>query len=67
MAERAEEEITDISAWMERVTSDVKTVTREITTDDDRIDGGDCRLAHLLEAKRSIRERWKKRILYRRL
>lgn len=38
-----------MSAWMERVTRDIKAVTRLITTEDDRINRVVSRLAHLLE------------------
>ncbi|XP_077553450.1 uncharacterized protein LOC144168315 [Haemaphysalis longicornis] len=58
------EHIQDIAAWMKNVTKDVKMATREIEMDV-QVDSMDSRLVHLIQAKRSLQERWKKQRLNR--
>ncbi|XP_075526245.1 uncharacterized protein LOC142557943 [Dermacentor variabilis] len=52
--------------WVTQVREDVKEATKEITTDLE-VDSVDSRLAHLIEAKRSMQARWKGQRLNRRL
>ncbi|XP_075543106.1 uncharacterized protein LOC142576707 [Dermacentor variabilis] len=52
--------------WVNQVKEDVKEATKEITTDLE-VDSVDSRLAHLIEAKRSMLARWKGQRLNRRL
>ncbi|XP_077564576.1 uncharacterized protein LOC144180043 [Haemaphysalis longicornis] len=58
------EHIQDIAAWMKNVTRDVRLATREIEMDV-QVDSMDSRLVHLIQAKRSLQERWKKQRLNR--
>lgn len=51
-------EITDIDQWTDNVNRTMEGATKEIETDES-IDRVDSRLAHLLEAKQSIKARWK--------
>lgn len=59
-------DIDDIEKWAEAVVQTTSAATQEIETDDS-IDQMDSRLAHLLEAKRSIKARWKTQRTNRRL
>ncbi|KAH6923897.1 hypothetical protein HPB50_008814 [Hyalomma asiaticum] len=52
--------------WREKLLSDVAAATKEIETDAN-IEVMDSRLAHLMEAKRSIKQRWEKNKLNRAL
>lgn len=51
-------EIDDIECWAKAVVQTTSDVAKEIETDDN-ITQMDSRLAHLLEAKKSIKARWK--------
>lgn len=59
-------EISDIEQWSRNVVQLVEDTTQEVETDE-TIDQVDSRLAHLLEAKQSIQNRWKKQRTNRRL
>ncbi|KAH6937970.1 hypothetical protein HPB50_005787 [Hyalomma asiaticum] len=56
----------DYEDWIETLFSDVSASTKEIETDDD-FPTMDSHLAHLLEAKKALRERWLKNKLNRSL
>lgn len=62
----SDDPITDIEEWTQSLNADVTRATKTITTDvqTDRIDS---RLAHLIEAKTSILNRWKGQRLNRKL
>lgn len=64
--EDGDDEIEDINSWTAEITKNVRDATKEIKTDAE-IDKVDSRLAHLIEAKQSILNRWKKQRLNRRL
>ncbi|XP_050042835.2 uncharacterized protein [Dermacentor andersoni] len=53
-------DITNIEQWAANVVETMEGATKELETDE-RIDKMDSRLAHLIEAKQSIKARWQKR------
>ncbi|XP_077559615.1 uncharacterized protein LOC144174415 [Haemaphysalis longicornis] len=59
-------DIEDIEKWTDAVTKTAEEATTEIQTDDN-IDRMDSRLAHLLEAKKTLKKRWLKQRTNRRL
>lgn len=61
-----ETEIDDIETWTNKIIQDVQNSTKNIETDLET-NTMDSRLAHLIEAKQSILNRWKKLRLNRRL
>ncbi|KAG0425350.1 hypothetical protein HPB47_027482 [Ixodes persulcatus] len=60
-------EITDIEAWTKKLQRAATAATREIETTEDTDGKMDSRLAHLIEAKQSITNRWRQQRLNRRL
>lgn len=60
------DDIEDIQEWTTAVMKTVDDATQEIETDED-IDKMDSRLAHILEAKSSLKARWLKQHTNRRL
>lgn len=60
------EEIDDIDEWTDKIARNVREATKEIETDVET-EAMDSRLAHLIEAKKAIQDRWKKQRLNRRL
>ncbi|KAG0442850.1 hypothetical protein HPB47_015553 [Ixodes persulcatus] len=60
-------EITDIEAWTKKLQRAATVATREIETTEDTDGKMDSRLAHLIEAKQSITNRWRQQRLNRRL
>lgn len=60
------EEIDDIDEWTDKIARNVREATKEIETDVET-EAMDSRLAHLIEAKKAIQDRWKKPRLNRRL
>ncbi|XP_077546008.1 uncharacterized protein LOC144158762 [Haemaphysalis longicornis] len=63
---RAETDKDDGEAWTNRILEGMVGATKEIETEEE-LETFDSRLAHLLEAKRSIQERWRKQRTNRRL
>ncbi|XP_077547772.1 uncharacterized protein LOC144160025 [Haemaphysalis longicornis] len=60
------EEIDDIDEWTDKIARNVREARKEIETDVE-MEAMDSRLAHLIEAKKAIQDRWKKQRLNRRL
>ncbi|KAG0433216.1 hypothetical protein HPB47_020125 [Ixodes persulcatus] len=60
-------EITDIEAWTKKLQRAATAATREIETTEDTDGKMDSSLAHLIEAKQSITNRWRQQRLNRRL
>ncbi|KAG0436903.1 hypothetical protein HPB47_017705 [Ixodes persulcatus] len=61
-----QQDISDIEQWAANVVETTAGATKELETDE-RIDKMDSRLAHLIEAKQSIKARWQKQRTNRRL
>ncbi|XP_037515435.1 uncharacterized protein LOC119391858 [Rhipicephalus sanguineus] len=61
-----DEEKPDLERWTDQIARDVKAATKEVSTDLP-VEKMDSRLAHLIEAKRSLLSRWKGQRLNRRL
>lgn len=61
-----EEDIENGEDWSAHIAGKIKEATKIIETDE-QVDKIDSRLAHLIEAKQSILNRWKKQRLNRRL
>ncbi|XP_077548005.1 uncharacterized protein LOC144160658 [Haemaphysalis longicornis] len=58
--------IDDIDEWTDKIARNVREATKETETDMET-EAMDSRLAHLIEAKKAIQDRWKKQRLNRRL